>query len=82
MYLIWELCTVDGKRNSAKGLLDFLNQEEIKKLKKKKKKLTITKDEEEEITEKNEHKIFKKVYLKYLLMKIRAKISYMALLKR
>ena len=30
----------------------------------------------------NEHSIFKKVYLKYLILKIRAKISYMAFAKR
>ena len=34
------------------------------------------------IREKNEHMIFSKVYKKYVLLRIRAKISYMALLKR
>ena len=30
----------------------------------------------------NEHKVFRKVYLKYLIMRVRGKISFMALVKR
>ena len=30
----------------------------------------------------NEHMVFKKVYLKYLILKIRAKISYIAFVKK
>ena len=34
------------------------------------------------IKQTNEHHLFRKVYLKYLVMRIRAKISFMALEKR
>ena len=34
------------------------------------------------IKQTNEHKLFRKVYLKYLIMRIRAKISFMALQRR
>lgn len=34
------------------------------------------------IKQTNEHKVFSKVYFKYMLLKVRAKISYMAFIKR
>jgi hypothetical protein len=34
------------------------------------------------IKQTNEHRLFRKVYLKYLIMRIRAKISFMALERR
>ena len=35
-----------------------------------------------EIIQKNEHSLFRKVYMKYLILKVRAKISYMAFVKK
>ena len=34
------------------------------------------------IKQTNEHKVFSKVYFKYMLLKVRAKISFMAFIKR
>lgn len=35
-----------------------------------------------DIIQKNEHILFRKVYMKYLILKVRAKISYMAFVKK
>ena len=34
------------------------------------------------IKQSNEHKVFRKVYIKYLIIRVRAKISFMALIQR
>ena len=39
----------------------------------------ITKAREHQIVQKNEFNLYRKVFLKYQIMKIRAKISFMAL---
>ena len=36
----------------------------------------------EKISRVNQHKLYRKVYLKYLIMRVRAKISFIALEKR
>ena len=45
-------------------------------------KKSLTEDEKQEYILENEHKVFNKVYFKYLLLKIRAKISFIAFQKR
>ena len=55
--------TVDGNKNSAVKILDFLNKRNND-------------------PKKNEHNLFQKIYLKYFIMRIRAKISFTALCHR
>ena len=77
-FLIYSLRTLDGNRNSASNVLAQLNKESIQDYKKIHKREVVKK---ERIIEMNEYKIFSKVYLKYRIMTIRQKISYMALEK-
>ena len=43
---------------------------------------TITESYRLKLQYKNEHKVFNQTYLKYLIMRVRAKISFIALEKR
>ena len=83
-FLIRNLRTVDGNRGTANGILDLLQEKEENKYAKEHKCGCgdISQSVKNAITLKNEHMIFGKVYMKYLIMRVRAKISYMALLNR
>lgn len=56
-----------------KGQLDYMKEF---------KKPFVSESVKENILQTNEHCVFRKVYLKYLIMKVRAKISFIALEKR
>jgi hypothetical protein len=62
-YLIHNLSTIDGCRDSANGILKVLDMQNGN-------------------PNKNRHEVFRKIYVKYLIMRVRAKISFMALQKR
>ena len=80
--MIYTLRTLDGCKGSANQLLDVLNNKEIKELEKQNLYIPLGDEQKELVMSKNERKVFRRVYFKYLLMKVRAKISYMALAKR
>lgn len=76
-FLIYRLKTVDGVRGSALKLIDALNLQAQQRKKVKQ----LTHRQLLQLTHENEHFLFKKVYFKYMLMRVRAKISYMAFVK-
>jgi len=45
-------------------------------------KLLISESVQQRIKQTNEHNLFRKVYLKYIILRVRAKISYIAMKKR
>ena len=69
------MCTVDGSRGSAKKLLNVMIQNETKAYLKKQ----ISEALQAKIKADNEHKLYRKVFLKYVIMRIRAKISFTAM---
>lgn len=77
-FLIHRMRTIDGNKDSALGILDVLNKESVEEYMKENKVKSIKKNKECKIYQENEHKLYQKVYLKYQIMKIRAKISFMA----
>lgn len=80
-FLVYSLHTLNGKKNSAKALLHQLNTSEMDKFKRQTGQVWISSAHQEKITAINEQKIFHQVGIKYQVMKVRAKISYMALLR-
>ena len=74
--------TLDGKKNTANIVLKTLNKQSFKEYMFNKKKKFISESVRYNIEQKNEHVIFGKVHLKYLLIKIRQKISFIAFEKR
>lgn len=80
-FLVYSLYTLNGVKNSARSLLHSLNDLAIEKLKKETGQVWISNSHQEKISATNEHKIFHQISVKYQVMKIRAKISYMALLR-
>ena len=82
LYLIHSIRTIDGNRDSANGLLKLLNDISIKKYKKEHNKRMISQSVEQKIEQTNENSLFRKIHLKFVIMRVRAKISYMAFVKR
>ena len=81
-YLIHGLRTVDGNRNSASRLLETMNKQSKRDYLIETGKSLVSESVLYNIKQTNEHRLFRKVYLKYLIMRIRAKISFMALERR
>ena len=81
-FLIFNLRTVDGQRGSANSLLEAMNEAKIAKYKRDNQRQVISNTVQTQIEAENEHTLFRKVYLKYLIMRVRSKISYTALVKR
>lgn len=81
-FLIRKLRTVDGKKGTANALLSVMNKEAINKHKKDNNKELISDSVKLNLIQKNEHKLFRSIYMKYLIMRIRSKISFIALRKR
>ena len=81
-YLIHNLRTLDGNRDSANGILELMNKKSILDYKHSTGKSLISDSVMYNIKQTNEHTLFRKIYLKYMIMRIRAKISFMALEKR
>ena len=82
IFLIHKLRTINGKRDSAKKMLAALNNQAYREFKQLYPQATLTEQAKSKLVTKNEHKLFRKVYMKYIIMSVRAKISYHALLAR
>ena len=80
-FLIYRLKTVDGIRGSSAELLNKMNQKEIRAYQKENEESKLTSKKLKEINLKNEHHICQKVMMRYKIMKLRAKISFAALMK-
>lgn len=80
-FLIYAMKTMDGSRDSAKKILDTLNKQNIQTYKYKVSDGTIKPNDVKKIIACNEHKFYQKVLMKYKIMTIRGKISYIACLK-
>ena len=81
-FLIVNLRTLDGSKGTANAFLEKANKKSIKEYLKRTKRDHISESARLAIVAENEHKIFRKVYMKYLIMRVRAKISFTALMKR
>lgn len=80
-FLIYNLRTVDGNKDTALKYAQALNNQSFKEYKKQFNQEVISKVRQNQIIQKNEFNLYRKVFLKYQIMKIRAKISFMALQK-
>ncbi len=69
-YLVFKIDTIDGTMGSALPIIPLMKKQLIKSNKNNNRK------DFEKIAKK---KIFKKVYFKYFMMKVRSKIAYMAM---
>ena len=78
--LIHAMKTMDGRRDSAKHILSTLNRQEIQRFKYKVSDGTIKEQDKRKIIQLNEHKFYQKIMMKYKIMTIRSKISYIACL--
>ena len=72
--------TLDGKKNSAVPILDMLNKNSVNEFLKSSNRVILSDSRETQFKNSNEYRIFKKVILKYTILTVRAKISYMAIL--
>jgi len=81
-YLIFKMKTVDGEPRSALKLLDFMNRQTENDYMLRKSKTTLSDTVKKEINKQNECILFNKVCLKFKILQIRAKISYMAFVKK
>ena len=81
-FLINKMRTIDGVKGSADKILELLQKERELEFQKKSGKKFVSDSIRYTIKYGNEHKIFRKVYLKYKLMRVRSKISFMAFQKR
>ena len=81
-FMIYSLRTIDGMRGTAEGILKSLNRQSEREYRTSHKKTYISECMMLSIKTTNEHRVFRKVYLKYLIMRVRAKIGFMALVKR
>jgi len=81
-FLIRSLRTINGKRGTANKLIAELNKRSLSEYKEKYKRYNISESTRIKIIHANEHKVFYSTYFKYLIMRIRAKISYICLEKR
>lgn len=77
-FLIYKMQTIDGNKGSSVKILEVLNKQRIKILRQKQKNGKISTDEKHYLTLKNEYNLYRKVMLKYKIMRIRNKISYIA----
>ena len=84
-FLVVNLRTVDGNRNSALSVLEkkVICSETIKHLSMKEKKAYIKKARKEIFSDDGSHpheqKVYKKVIIKFNLMRVRMKLSFIAL---
>ena len=74
--------TLDGQRGSANKILEALQKEKEEEYKRVHNKQFVSDFVCYKIKQTNEHNIFRKVFVKYNLLRIRAKISFMAFEKR
>lgn len=77
-FLIWNIRTLDGKRGSADKVLAALNEQSFQEYREQNNRVYIDDQTKLHMMEQNENKVFRKIYFKFLILKVRAKISYMA----
>lgn len=81
-YLVSEMETVDGRRGSGSKIIQALNAQMEAEYARATGRESATDQAKNEINDKNRHMLMRKIYMKYLLMRVRAKIAFMALQKR
>lgn len=81
-FLIYSLKTFDGQRGTAKNLVKALQRQEVRILKQDQGRQVISESKKQEIRERSEYTVYRRVYLKYQILKIRHKISYSAFQKK
>lgn len=81
LVLIYKLRTVDGTRGTAEPFLRELNKASFVNYRKTHGK-AASKEVESKLIRMNEHKLFRKVYIKFLVLKVRSKIGYQALVSK
>lgn len=81
-FLVYRLETVDGQRGTAIPILKHLNSKKINEFLEQTGRGVISRSREHQIMSSNEYMVYKKVCLKYTIMRVRSKLSYMALLER
>ena len=81
-YLVSEMETVDGRKGSGAKIIQALNTQMEEEYAKATGRESATDQAKNEINDKNRHMLMRKIYMKYLLMRVRAKIAFMALQKR
>ena len=81
-FLIYRMKTLDGNKNSAVQILEALNKQTIREYLKQTGRKIVTASKEHQIRSMNEYKVFRKIQLKYTIMKVRSKLSFQALLFR
>ena len=78
-FLIHKMRTLNGSKGTANKILRLLNERAIATYKKQQQKRVISESTKHWLISINEQSLFRKVYLKYLIMRVRQKISFMAL---
>ena len=82
-FLVYRMKTLDGNRGSAIRALEAMNKQAIKDfLTQRRGRATVPESRQHQIMATNEFKVFRKVCLKYAIMRIRAKISYEAMMQQ
>jgi hypothetical protein len=80
--LVYRMRTLDGNKGSAEGILKAMNKQEMKNFLKSRKDIkSVPESRQHQIMAMNEFKVFKKVCMKYTVMKIRSKISFIAMME-
>ena len=70
-----------GAKNSALPILELMKEKELNIIRKKQKREAVSAHLEQRIIHINEAAVFRKVLIKYSLLRVRNKISYMAFMK-
>ena len=81
-FLITKMRTLDGIKGSANKILDLMQKQGEAEFMQKSGKKFVSDSVRYQIKQTCEHTLFRKVYLKYLIMRVRSKISYSAYVKR
>ena len=81
-FLVYRLETIDGQRGTAIPILKHLNSKKINEFLEQTGRGVISRSREHQIMSSNEYMVYKKVCLKYTIMRVRSKISYTALYNR
>ena len=70
IFLIYSIKTIDGVRDSAQSLINLQKEISIINYQKETEKSLVSKFVNLEIQLKAEHKIFRKIYLKYIILRV------------
>jgi hypothetical protein len=81
-FIIQAITTMDGRRGTAEKMLDLMNRQSFDEYQCCNGVTIVPDSVRRNLVQKNEHILYRKVYMKYLILKVRAKISYMAFIKK